>query len=156
MSDAPQGASLDRLSCSAPTACTAVGSFLNANPPAAAAAGTSGHGVTLVERWDGRRWSLQATPNPAGAAQSELGGVSCSAPKTRVAVGYYTNAAGEEARTLAMRWNGTRWSIQPSPNPGRETWSQLTDVSCWSRDGCIAVGTLGSGAPLAERWNGKR
>ena len=45
------------VSCSSSSACAAVGSYEN----------RSGTTVTLAERWDGRRWSLQTVPDPRGA-----------------------------------------------------------------------------------------
>src|SRR5690349_20698994 len=50
------GGKIESVSCSAPGACTAVGTNLN----------TSGISVTLAERWNGTSWQRQATPNPPG------------------------------------------------------------------------------------------
>ena len=61
---------------------------------------------TLAEHWDGTSWSLQATPDPAGAGVSVLEGVSCPAAGFCAAVGRYQNAAGKHV-TLAETWNGT-------------------------------------------------
>src|ERR1700722_19747616 len=47
------GGNIESVSCSAFTACTAVGTDLN----------TSGIHVTLAERWNGTDWQRQATPN---------------------------------------------------------------------------------------------
>src|ERR1039458_10698773 len=55
---------LSGVSCVSVGACIAVGDMKNG-------AGTK---VTLAERWNGRRWSVQATPNPAGALSADLGG----------------------------------------------------------------------------------
>ena len=71
------------MSCSSPGACTAVGVFDN----------LPGTG-TLVERWNGTSWSIQASANPAGAFTSVLFGVSCPAATFCVAVGNYRNRAG--------------------------------------------------------------
>ncbi len=104
-------------------------------------------------------WSLQQSPNPAGAAISVLAGVSCASPKTCVAVGYSTNPAGAGV-TLAEHWNGTGWAIQRTPNPADATSSLLFGVSCASKTACTAVGSVtdraGTAVPLAERWNGSR
>ena len=58
------------------------------------------------------------------------------------------------ARAVAERWNGTRWTIQPTPNP-RPGGAFLNGVSCTSASACTAVGSLPPGT-LAERWNGTR
>jgi hypothetical protein len=112
------------------------------NPAAAVAAG----------------WSIQRTPNPAGAKSSVLSAVSCASRRACIAVGYFTNAAGAGV-TLAERWNGTSWAIQPTPDPAGAT-SLLFGVSCASKTACTAVGSetnrAGITVPLAERWNGSR
>src|SRR5690348_11177752 len=48
------GGQLNAVSCSAATACTAVGTNLS----------PSGVNVTLAERWNGTSWHHQSTPNP--------------------------------------------------------------------------------------------
>ena len=50
--------------------------------------------------------------------------------------------------------NGTRWTIQPTPNPSQGG-GGLSGVSCTSAAACTAVGGSSAGA-LAERWNGTR
>jgi hypothetical protein len=154
--DQPQGASLTGDACPSARMCMAVGTFLDNNIANPAAPGSPGEGVTLAERWNGRRWSIQPTVNPAGASRSALSDVDCRSSTSCVAVGYFVNGAGDEVRTLAERWDGTRWSIEPTPNSPRTSLSQLNGVACWSSSGCIAVGKLGNGATLAERWGGKR
>jgi hypothetical protein len=61
---------------------------------------------------------------------------------------------------LAELWNGTTWSIQPTPNPSGRHWPnpELSGVSCPSATECLAVGSyLDSKSvlqTLVERWNG--
>jgi hypothetical protein len=102
-------------------------------------------------------WSIQRTPNPAGAKHSVLSGVSCVSRKACTAVGYFTNRAGAGV-TLAERWNGTGWAIQRTPNPAGATSSLLFAVSCASTTACTAVGSVTNRfaitVPLAERWDG--
>jgi hypothetical protein len=135
------------ISCSSSTACTGVGFYKNG----------SGIPSTLAERWNGTEWSIQATPNPSGATESYLHGVSCSSSTACTGVGFYKNGSGIPS-TLAERWNGTEWSIQATPNPSGATEAFLEDVSCSSSMVCIAVGwyktSSGPFATLAERWNG--
>ena len=94
--------SLSGVSCSSATACTAVGSA------------SSG---PLAERWNGMKWAVQPTPAATGAI---LDSVSCSSATACTAVGEVSpsvNASGNHV-TLAERWNGTTWVIQPTPgNP---------------------------------------
>ena len=146
----PAGASraaLNAVSCTSATACTAVGNYT-------ASGGTQ---VTLAERWDGTNWSVQATPNPAGATASDLLGVSCATATACTAAGLSTGSTGTKT-LLAESWNGTSWSIQATPNPAGATASGLLGVSCTSATACTAVGNYtasdGTQVTLAERWDG--
>lgn len=129
---------LSGVSCSSPHACTAVGSFQT---------GTGAY-KTLAERWNGRKWTRQPTPNPAGLSPV-LVAVSCPRAGDCVAVG----STGDGLKTLAERWNGTRWNVAAS-GTGGPGW--LNGVSCSSPDTCMAVGSTGIDGALAERWNGTR
>jgi hypothetical protein len=147
----PSGATYSTLygvSCTAATACTAVGYYQNSSDTV----------VTLAERWNGASWVIQPTPSPAGATYSVLSGVSCTAAKACTAVGYYQNSS-HTVVTLAERWNGSSWVIQSTPNHSGATGSYLSGVSCTAAKACTAVGDYvnSSGTAdltLAERWNG--
>jgi antitoxin (DNA-binding transcriptional repressor) of toxin-antitoxin stability system len=142
-----KSASLSGVSCPTSTSCTAVGTYTN----------SSGTQLTLAERWNGSEWSIQSTPNPAGAKASSLSGVSCSTSTSCTAVGTYTDEGGTQ-RTLAAYWNGTTWSIQTTPNPAGAKASSLSGVSCAGPGSCAAVGTYTDGSgnqlTLGENWNG--
>jgi hypothetical protein len=56
-----------------------------------------------------------------------VGLVSCSSQLARTAVGYSKNAAGT-GLTLAERWNGERWSIQPTLDSPGELAAASRDV----------------------------
>jgi hypothetical protein len=106
-----------------------------------------------VETWNGRFWTLGTIPN---AANTALEGVSCTGAKVCTAVGDVLS--GGSIVTLALRWDGTNWTPQTTPNPTGVTSSFLISVSCPSVKSCIAVGRSldGSGnqIPFAEHWNG--
>jgi hypothetical protein len=138
----PEGAGnvvLRDISCTASSACTAVGSYEK-----------EGKTKTLAERWNGTSWSIQTTPNPeTGSAM--LWGVSCTSATSCWAVGK------NEANIYAMSWNGTSWSISTLPKPSGATSAGLQKVSCPSTTSCMAVGSYYNGTAwktLAERWNG--
>jgi hypothetical protein len=138
------------VSCSTPTACTAAGSYDT----------TSHLGRPVAAAWGGQGWHRQATPARAGAAAaSGLVGVSCASARTCIAVGFGTATTGEST-TLAERWDGNRWRIQPSPVPAGTISAGLSGVSCPSPRACTAVGEFfGRGQrelALAERWDGRR
>jgi hypothetical protein len=107
----------------------------------------------------GGHWKRQKTPNPKGALLTSLEGVSCPSPTACIAVGSYTGRSGGDF-TLAERWDGTYWRIQPTPNHKHADIDALHSVSCADANACMAVGdfypTSGSQPylPLTERWNG--
>jgi hypothetical protein len=146
----PSGATfseLDDLSCTTASACIAVGTY-GISPDTV---------VTLAEDWNGTSWTVQSTPNPSGATESDLAGVSCSWATACTAVGYYQdNSLTPE--TLAEVWNGTSWNVQTTPNPNGATDSYLFGVSCISATACTAVGQYDNSSDtdvtLAEVWNG--
>ena len=137
-----QSTSLLGVSCVLPSACIAVGDYRSA----------AGIVKTLAETWDGISWSVQPTPNPVGSRYSGLAGVSCTSASACTAVGF----AGQfgETLTLAEAWNGTSWSIQPTPNPISPNHAALNGVSCTAPSACTAVGTADGFVTLAEAWNG--
>jgi hypothetical protein len=91
------------VSCPARSRCVAVGQQ-----------GTQ-HGLrSLIEAWNGTGWAVQ--PVPATAAPftiNALGHVSCVTAAICTAVGYRHNPAVRFSdRTLALGWNGSKWTIQ--------------------------------------------
>jgi hypothetical protein len=146
----PPGAGwwLTAVSCTSPSACTAVGGRIE--PPGKPQG-------TLAERWDGRKWRIQATPSLPGNAVKLLGGVACTSRSSCMAVGNeFDPATGESLGTLAERWNGRTWRIVPTFKPapaGRN--AALYGVACTSASACTAVGNQTLAKTLAERWNGR-
>jgi hypothetical protein len=140
------GTVLNSVSCASAEACMAVGAFGN----------SSGGGGTLVESWDGSRWSVEPSPN-RGPGGSGLNGVSCVSPVACMAVGSYAGRRGAQ-RTLAESWDGSRWSVVPTPDPATD--DRLNSVSCVSAVACMAVGFSGSRnsavKTLVESWDGSR
>jgi hypothetical protein len=142
------GTGFAAVSCSAATACTATGSY---DAP-------SNLGRPVTAAWHGTSWHPQATPARAGAsAANGLVGVSCTSARTCIAVGFSTATTGEST-TLAERWDGGHWRIQPSPVPAGTVAAGLSGVSCRLPRACTAVGEFSSSGQrqlaLAERWDG--
>jgi hypothetical protein len=146
-----QGSYLDGVSCPAANACTAVGFYID----------STGTDVTLSEAWNGTNWTIEPTPDPAGSRSTTLLSVSCTAPNACTAVGYYLDSSGFDA-TLAEAWNGTNWTIQPTPNATSPIRGSLLEgVSCTAANACTGVGrattsTAPQGTALAEAWNGTK
>ena len=175
VSPKPPGAAnthLTDVACLSPKKCFAVGTWSKSN---------GAEGKTLIEQWDGTRWSIAPSPNPPGGSSPYLGGVACSSAKHCVAVGSYRTSQGTEAtsstgfipddgtlyRTLVEQWDGTRWSIIPSPTPPGTSYPGLAAVACHSAKSCVAVGgsvafpegtpsgrAPAAGTTLVEEWNG--
>jgi sugar lactone lactonase YvrE len=150
-SPAPPGAKATELrgvSCTSSSACTAVGSYTN----------TSGAVVTLAERFKEGVWTFESTPNPNGAKESRLTGVSCTSASTCSAVGFYKTGSGSPFLSFAENWNVSKWEVQTTVNPLGATKVQLLGVSCSATGACTAVGTYTNSASetlsLAERLSG--
>lgn len=147
---------LSDIRCTSPASCWAVGESSH-----------SGTQLNQILRWNGRRWSQTAAPDPGGKRSgdfSALSGVSCTSPLGCWAVGDY-GSSGQAGKTLnqVLRWNGRGWTLASSPHPGGTRSgadSTLSDVACTSPADCWAVGSYvasaRTGAVLnqALHWNG--
>jgi subtilisin family serine protease len=138
--------------------CTAVGSFDDSSGPRRG----------LIMDWNGSSWSSVTAPLPSGAKSSELTDIACPSASVCMAVGSYVDSSGI-TRTMAMRWNGTSWSLTTTPGPttialspsGSLTVasSELAGLSCPTTTACTAVGSYvdqssGTRKGLAFNWNG--
>ena len=92
---------------------------------------------TLTLRWNGARWRQVATPaltGPSGLdVYSRFLGVTATSPSDAWAVGTVGN------QPLAMRFNGTAWSVVSTPNAPYEQ-GFLYDVDAIAADDVWAVG----------------
>jgi len=117
-------------------------------------------GADVNSRSAARTWHVQPTPNPSGTEISGLSSISCVPGTTRcTAVGSSSRTLSTITRTLAERWDGVHWRIQPIPTPAG-TSDTLYGVSCPSASVCMTVGTAFHSSnrhttPLTEVWNGK-
>jgi hypothetical protein len=138
---------LSGVSCTSSTDCVAVGYYFNTSASQTIS-------QTLIEKWNGASWSVTPSPDQ-GNGGSVLYGVFCTSSTNCVAVGDYINGSGD-FQTLIETWNGTGWSIIPSPDPGTPS-SGLDGVHCASSTNCVAVGYYFNGPStqgLVEAWNG--
>ena len=71
--------------------------------------------ATLIERWDGTRWRLVASPNPDPGGSNTLQSVDQQAPNSAWAVGSYSNPTRTKALALTARWDGSQWRAVPNP-----------------------------------------
>ncbi len=93
---------------------------------------------TLIEHWDGVMWTRVKSPNASHPANGQLNGVAAIAPDDVWAVG--SSGQGAPSRTLIEHWDGTAWSIIPSPNKGPFP-NGLAAVAAVAPDDVWAVGS---------------
>jgi hypothetical protein len=117
--------------------------------------------VEGVDIWNGSTWTFQKMAQPVGSSadanSGELLGVSCTAVTACTAVGdFYENDFADDV-PLAEFWNGTTWTVSPTPNPAGSSDAGLVSVSCASASSCTAIGNLYDlGHPFIESWNGAK
>jgi hypothetical protein len=105
---------------------------------------------TLIEHWDGVRWTIIAAPTPE--VSSQLFGVSAVATDDVWAVG--SNVPGPTfvpPQPLIEHWDGSQWTVVPSPNPNG--WSWLNAVAALASNDVWAVGQSRSEAVFMH-WDG--
>jgi hypothetical protein len=119
---------------------------------------------TLAEHWNGSSWSISPTPNGPNEVNWLLG-ADARASNDVWAVGYSaTNPPFQsQSVTLIEHWNGSAWSLVPSPNPtpplsgGGPVSNELFGVAAVSANDVWAVGRsfdYGAGQTLVVHWNG--
>jgi hypothetical protein len=112
----------------------------------------------LVDTWSAPATLVQSLPaDPSTTDDSNLWGDDCSRTSACVGVGAeYLSAS--HVKTLAETWNGSTWSLVPTPDAYRSRDIELLAVSCVRASDCFAVGIdFGRHAlvtTLAERWDG--
>ena len=103
------------VSCTSADACAAVG-WTHFNVPV-----QNLQNGALAARSNETGWRSEPTPNPAGALTSALG---CRAHRGGIAKRLATASAkltGVAGFTLAEHWDGSSWTIQPTPSPAGRT-----------------------------------
>jgi hypothetical protein len=138
------------------------------------AVGRSHDARALIERWDGSAWTVVPHPDPVGPAGSTLNNVTLTGISARSAsdiwaVGNYSTLTGvvRDVFTLTMHWNGTAWSVVPSPNPGtrspvngqQQVLNGVVEISptdAWAVGNTIDTvsGSFQAEKPIAFHWNG--
>jgi len=144
---------LSSVTCVSDADCWAVGSGFDISTDS---------GDPVIEQWNGSTWST--VPSPATSGVGSLRSVTCLSGTDCWAVGETIDpGAGEYASTLTEQWDGSEWSVVPSPNgtiDGYLIGTALDSVACASLSDCWAVGYTNS-APgeelygsVIEQWNG--
>ena len=111
--------------------------------------------AAMGEHFDGSSWTEYPMPN-VGPNENSLLGVSTLPSGQAWAVGYYVNAEYAQ-QTLIQHFDGSTWTVIPSPSPGARQnilygVAAITGTDVWAVGGTQdAAGTWHS---LAEHWNG--
>ena len=113
-------------------------------------------GQTLTMHWNGTAWSIINNPVPGSAEYSSLYAVEAHAANDVWAVGDYQEV--QTFYTLIEHWDGTQWSIVPSPNSTAPN-NFLGDVDIVSASDVWAVGSSSdtfftTSSTLVEHWDG--
>lgn len=147
---ADTGGALDNalygVSCPTATRCMAVGS----------ATSTTGYVQNLAEVGNGSTWTIVPTPDTSATFVNSLSAVSCATATACMAVGSAADFTGSV--TLTESWNGSSWTLVPSPVVPGTLDASLNAVSCTAANACMAVGdyTASNGVlqTLTDLWNG--
>jgi len=112
--------------------------------------------LTLIEHWNGAKWSIISSPNPSSTLNILAGSTAVSSSDVW-AVGEYVDSANV-AQPLIEHWDGVTWSVIASPPTGTTYGAYLYSVKAISSTNVWAVGGSyigpANGQTLIEHWNG--
>ena len=108
------------------------------------AVGNAGSLKTLAIHWDGASWSVVPTPalNPNDTNPVLVGIVALSSNNIWTAGQFIVPVEGSAQHTLTENWNGSRWTVVPSPN-AKNSNNRLHGITATPSDTLWAVGTTG-------------
>ena len=119
--------------------------------------------IPIIDSFDGSSWTYgTGAPLPAGV-EGGLFNITCASPVDCWAVGTETevDGNGNSIAALVENWNGTVWSVVPTPTPSGNgvVGAFLQGITCTAPSECIAVGYTtdingGNLNDLIEQWNG--
>ena len=131
---------------------------------------TAGIETTFTVHFNGRRWMQVPSPSPLtrfAQDQSWLTAVTSTGAKDVWAVGWFGDAdRGINGQTLIEHFNGSHWTVVPSPNPTPQPGAPSQSDSLWGAAAVgpadiWAVGSIGGTLdvnpdtqPLVARWDG--
>ena len=111
----------------------------------------------LNMHWDGSSWSLVLSPSTSLNNQDILWSVTALSTNDVWAAGYSTDAVSGQFRSLIEHWNGSAWSIVPSPNPTGSIYNFVWGIEAVSANDIWMMGRSYTGdayPTLMERWDG--
>jgi len=109
---------------------------------------------TLIEHWNGTRWSIARIQGPS-LRGGVLAGVAATSPRDAWAAGI---VGGSLSHTLLVHWNGKTWRRVPSPDPaGPAGINIVRGIAATAPANAWAVGVDRPGAhyrTMILHWNG--
>lgn len=120
---------------------------------------TDGESHNLIEHWSGDAWNVVASPHFPNTNDDFMQSVSAITANDIWAVGAFSipNAEGSPLQTATLHWDGTSWSIVPSPSPS-SNFDVLNGVAGTTSNDVWAVGSFDDDSgllnPLVEHWGG--
>ena len=117
----------------------------------------NGEEQTLIEHWDGVRWTIVSSPN-ASRRTNDLVAISVIGARDIWAVGEYHGPV--KSQTLTEHWDGFAWTVVPAQDPAAGI-NHLNGVTGVSTDDVWAVGFRRESdqtmlQTLIEHWDGHR
>ncbi|HEY5002466.1 MAG TPA: hypothetical protein VII61_04900 [Ktedonobacteraceae bacterium] len=115
---------------------------------------------TLIEHWNGRSWNVVRSPN-GSQGDNSLASIAVVSATDIWAVGSFTQPLESDDYLLIEHWDGSRWSLAPTPAIRPAAWvsNYLASMGVISKENIWAVG--GSYIPpiskyqvLLLHWNG--
>jgi hypothetical protein len=131
----PNGGYLNGITCVSDTDCWASGATTDTSGMASG---------MLLQHWDGASWTDTSGSVPDSSLPGMLSSVSCISAVQCWAVGEMGPTGGGgggnfQPQSLIESWNGSSWSIEPSPNVA--VISFLNTLSCVRAVACLAAGS---------------
>ena len=119
---------------------------------------------SVIEHWDGASWTVVPSYRASAPDGAFVAGLTCVTSNDCWAMGSTTDpVSGLPSGGLVQRWNGTSWSVVPTPAMP-DGGGILSSVACLSATQCWASGAagnpepgMGNGfapSPIIEAWNG--
>lgn len=117
-------------------------------------------GAPLVQHFDGSQWTIVEVALPSNSNVVELNDIEAISPNNVWAVGSYGNTFSAYTKTLIEHWDGTAWTIIPTPDqPEGGYGSELHAITSvnGNPNNLWAVGTYSTSTqqvPIILHWDG--
>jgi len=150
----PYGATLNAVTIVSPSDVWAVGSIQTSSSNQGVP-----NAVTLIEHWNGVRWSIVPSPNK-NSIENVLTGITFNNGNDIWAGGIYAPTTPGFDQNLAEHWNGAAWTIVATPDATTNTSNNFNAIGAVSSTSVFASGDYynakdGVFFTLNAHWNGK-